>query len=74
MVGGFIGGSQGLGKRPKAFRAPVSDNLLTWRTVMGEGSLTFSSSLHDTIVESLLCRCRIGKIAVRPRAVAYMRV
>ena len=63
-----------LGKRPKAFRAPVSDNPLIWRTVTGEGSLTVCSSLRDTIVDSLLCRSRISTIVVRSRAVTYRRV
>ncbi len=62
-----------LGKRPKAFKAPVSDNPLIWRTVV-EGGLTVCSSLRDTIVDSLLCRCRIGKIVVRSRGVVFMRV
>ena len=37
-MGGYIGGFSRLGKRPKAFRAPVSDNPLTWRTVTGEAA------------------------------------
>ena len=39
-----------LGKRPKAFRAPVSDNPLTWRAVTRGGGLAVSSSLRDTTV------------------------
>ena len=49
-MGGCIGGFSRLGKRPKAFRAPVSDNPLTWRTVTGGGSLDMGNSLRDTIV------------------------
>ena len=36
-----------LGKRPKAFRAPVGDNPSTGRTVTEQGSLTVCSSLRD---------------------------
>ena len=49
-MGGCMGGFSRLGKRPKAFRAPVSDNPLTWRTVTREGSLTGSGPLRDITV------------------------
>ena len=61
----------GLGKRPKAFRAPVGDNPSTGGTVAEQGSLVVCSSLRDTVVYSLLCRCRIGRIVVRLRAAVY---
>lgn len=60
---GVYGRLSRLGKRPKAFRAPVSDNPLTWRTQTEEGSPTVCSSLRDTAVYSLLCRCEWVKLS-----------
>ena len=60
-----------LGKRPKAFRAPVSDNPSPGRTVTEQGSVAVCSSLRDTVVYTLSRRFCIGRIVIKSRAAIY---